>query len=97
MRPIARRIVSGIEDLYLGPNLRLHFDYLEGELGKSEWFVGNEFTAADVQMSFPIEAEAARGDSSRPRPKLAAFLERIHARPAYKRALEKGGPYALLR
>ena len=83
VRPIARRIVSGIEDLYLGPNLRLHFDYLESELGKSEWFVGNEFSAADVQMSFPVEAEAARGDSSRPRPRLAAFLQRIHARPAY--------------
>jgi len=97
IRPIARRIVSGIEDLYLGPNLRLHFDYLEGELGKSEWFVGSEFTAADVQMSFPLEAEAARGESDKPRPRLKAFLERIHARPAYKRALEKGGPYELLR
>ena len=70
---------------------------MEGELAKSEWFVGNEFSAADVQMSFPIEAEAARGDSSKPRPKLKAFLERIHARPAYKRALERGGPSELLR
>ena len=97
IRPIARRIVSGIEDLYLGPNLRLQFDDLEGELAQSEWFVDNEFSAADVQMSFPIEAEAARGDSSKPRPKLKAFLDRIHARPAYKCALERGGPYELLR
>jgi glutathione S-transferase len=97
VRPIARRIVSGIEDLYLGPNLRLQLDYVEGELGKSEWLAGNEITAADVQMSFPIEAATARGDTDRPRPNMAAFLARIHARPAYKRALERGGPYELLR
>ena len=97
VRPVARRIVSGIEDLYLGPNLRLQLDYVEAELAKSEWLAGNEITAADVQMSFPIEAAAARGDTDRPRPKMAAFLQRVHARPAYKRALEKGGPYELLR
>ena len=97
IRPIARRIVSGIEDLYLGPNLRLQFDYLEGELAKSEWFVGNEFSAADVQMSFPIEAAQARGRLGTSHPRLAAFLEKIHARPAYQRALAKGGPYELLR
>ena len=97
IRPIARRIVSGIENLYLGPNLRLQLDYVEAELGKSEWLAGGEITAVDVQMSFPIEAAAARGDTDKPRPKMKAFLERIHARPAYKRALEKGGPYELLR
>jgi glutathione S-transferase len=97
VRPIARRIVKGIEDLYLGPNLRLQLDYVESELGKNEWLAGKELTAADVQMSFPIDAAAARGDSDKPRPNLKAFLERVHARPAYKRALEKGGPYALLR
>ena len=97
VRPIARRIVSGIEDLYLGPNLRLQLDYVEGELAKSDWLAGSEITAADVQMSFPLEAAAARGDGDKPRPKTAAFLERIHARPAYQRALEKGGPYELLR
>jgi glutathione S-transferase len=97
VRPVARRIVGGIEDFYLGPNLRLHLDYLETELGKHAWFAGEEITAADVQMSFPLEAAAARGDSERVRPKIAAFLERVHARPAYRRALEKGGPYELLR
>ena len=97
VRPIARRIVSGIEDLYLGPNLRLQLDYVESELSKSEWLAGKDITAADVQMSFPIEAAAARGDTDKPRPFLKAFLGRVHARPAYKRALEKGGPYELLR
>ncbi|HXQ21213.1 MAG TPA: glutathione binding-like protein, partial [Candidatus Acidoferrales bacterium] len=67
------------------------------ELGKSTWFAGDELTAADIQMSFPLEAAAARAGLDATRPKLTAFLERIHARPAYKRALEKGGPYELLR
>ena len=68
-------------------------DYWEGELAKSEWFAGNEFTGADIQMSFPLEAAAARGGLEQGHPKAMAFLERIHARPAYARALEKGGPY----
>ena len=71
--------------------------FWEGELSKSEWFTGNEFTAADIQMSFPLEAAAARGGLEVGHPKSMAFLERIHARPAYNRALEKGGPYELLR
>jgi glutathione S-transferase len=70
---------------------------VESELGKNEWLVGKDLTAADVQLSFPIEAAAARGDTDKPRPNLKAFLARAHARPAYKRALEKGGPYELLR
>ncbi len=68
-------------------------DYWEAELGKSAWFAGNEFTAADIQMSFPLEAAQARGGLELGHPKAMAFLERIHARPAYSRALEKGGPY----
>ena len=63
--------------------------------GKSEWFAGNEFSAADIQMSFPLEAAAARGGLEQGHPKAMAFLDRIHARPAYKRALEKGGPYTV--
>ena len=74
----------------------LHLDYMEGELGKSTWFAGDEFTAADIQMSFPLEAAASRGGLDASRPRLMAFLDRIHARPAYQRALERGGPYELL-
>ena len=67
---------------------------MEAELTAHAWFAGEEFTAADVQMSFPLEAAAARAGLDAGRPKLWAFLERIHAREAYKRALERGGPYA---
>ncbi|HEV8027433.1 MAG TPA: glutathione S-transferase [Stellaceae bacterium] len=97
LRPLIRRIAQRTQASFVDPQLKLHLDYLEGELGKSEWFAGNSFTAADIQMSFPLEAAAARGGLDASRPKLMAFLERIHARPAYKRALERGGAYALLR
>jgi glutathione S-transferase len=69
---------------------------MDAELRKSTWFAGSEITAADVMMSFPIEAAAARTDLKSEYPKLRAFLDRIQARPAYKKALERGGPYALM-
>jgi glutathione S-transferase len=97
VKPIAKAIAAKVKGSYILPQIGQHLDYLEGELGKSEWFAGAEFSAADVQMSFPLEAAAARGGLARSRPKLMAFLERIHVRPAYQRALEKGGPYELLR
>ncbi|HSW12020.1 MAG TPA: glutathione S-transferase [Solimonas sp.] len=96
IRPIANAIVRGVNGKFLGPNLALHLDYIESELGRTGWFAGNEFSAADIQMSFPAEAAAARGGPGASRPNLSAFLQRIHARPAYQRALQKGGPYELL-
>ena len=96
-RPIARSIAAGAMKSFIGPQIALHLDYCEGELRKTAWFAGGEFTAADVQMSFSLEAAAARGALGADRPKLAAFVERIHARPAYRRALERGGTYELLR
>lgn len=65
-------------------------------LNNSEWFAGPAFTAADIQMSFAVEAAAQRAGLDATRPKLMAFLKRIHARPAYRRALERGGPYAFV-
>lgn len=97
VRPVARGIAGRAKSAFIGPQIALHLDYVEGELGKSPWFAGNELTAADIQMSFPLEAAAARGDALTGRPRIAAFLERIHTRPAYRRALERGGPYELLR
>jgi glutathione S-transferase len=85
----ARRYVDG--------QIKLHLDYLEKELGPGPWFVGSEFSAADVMMSFPLEAAASRGGLNASRPNLMSFLARIHARPAYQRALTRGGPYAFAR
>jgi glutathione S-transferase len=97
VRPFVRRIADGVRTTFVEPQIKIHLDYIEGELSKSTWFAGEDFTAADIQMSFPAEGAAARGGLDATRPKLLAFLERIHARPAYKRALERGGPYELLR
>jgi len=97
IRPIARAIARRAKSSFIEPQIRLHLDFLEQELGRAAWFAGGDFTAADIQMSFPVEAAAARGGLDSTRPKLMAYLGRIHARPAYQRALEKGGPYELLR
>ena len=93
-RPIARSICAKVLARMVEPNLRRQLDFMEAELGKSEWFAGVEFSAADIQMSFPVEASAQRAGLDASRPKLMAFLKRIHARPAYRRALERGGPYS---
>ncbi|WP_077000219.1 glutathione S-transferase [Variovorax sp. KK3] len=95
-RPVAKSIASKAKSAFVMPNIRGHMDFMEGELGKSEWFAGADFSGADIQMSFPVEAARARGGLDAKRPKLMAYLERIHARPAYRRALERGGPYGLL-
>ena len=95
-KPIARAIAGKARSSFITPNITTHLDFMEGELGKSRWFAGEDFTGADIQMSFPIEAAQARGGLDASRPKLMAYLDRIHARPAYKRALERGGPYGLL-
>lgn len=71
-----------------------HLDWLETELSSRDWFAGDEFTAADIMMSFPLEASRQRGGLGPGRPNLIDWLERIHARPAYAAALAKGGPYA---
>jgi len=70
-----------------------HLDWLETELASRDWFAGDEFTAADIMMSFPLEASRARGGLDASRPHLTDWLERIHARPAYAAALAQGGPY----
>jgi glutathione S-transferase len=95
VRPVAKAISTQVKGMLVTPNLKRHFDYLEAELTEhGPWFAGRSFTAADVQMSFGIEAADARG-LLKSRPKLADWLRRIHDRPAYQRALEQGGPYDL--
>ena len=96
VKPIAKAISGKAKSSFILPNIKTHLDFMEGELGKSRWFAGENFSGADIQMSFPIEAAQARGGLNASRPNLMAYLERIHLRPAYKRALERGGPYALL-
>jgi glutathione S-transferase len=76
------------------PMINVHLDYVEGELSQRPWFAGSEITAADIMMSFPLEAAATRANARQGRKNLAAWLDRIHARPGYQTALKQGGPYA---
>ena len=78
---------------FVKSQLKLHLDFLENELSGKPWFLGERFSAADVMLSFPLEAARDRAGLDQTRPKLMDILARIHARPAYKRALEKGGAY----
>ena len=95
LKPVVRGIADKVLKMFVDPQLKLHVDYMETELGKHTWFASDEFTAADVQMSFPLEAAASRAEGVAGLPNITGFLSRIHARPAYQRALERGGPYAL--
>ncbi len=92
-KPVARGIANKALSGFVDPQIKLHMDYLDAELGRHPWFAGDRFTAADIQMSFPVEAGAVRGAGNRPN--VAAFLERCHARPAYQRALQRGGPFSV--
>jgi glutathione S-transferase len=97
LKPLVRRIAARAQAGYVGPQLKLHMDFWESELGRSTWFAGDQFSAADIMMSYPVEMAAARAKALDGRPKLAAFLERVRARPAYQRALEVGGKFDAVR
>ncbi len=94
VKPIARGISAQVLKSFVMPNIERQLDFMESELAQRPWFAGAEFSAADIQMSFPLEASAQRAGLDARRPKLHDWLRRIHARPAYKKALERGGPYS---
>lgn len=94
-KPITASVGKRLLATLVEPQLKTHLDFWERELGRTGWFAGDAFTAADIMMSFPAEAAAARlGLGGRAH--IAEWLQKIRARPAYARALEKGGPYDLL-
>lgn len=101
MPPLFTKLVLGRVPLFgktaqkkFQPMIDVHLDYVEGELSDRPWFAGEDFTAADIMMSFPLEAARSRAGLDQSRPHIIDWLERIHARPAYGAALAKGGPYA---
>ena len=95
IKPIVKGIADKVTTSFIAPNIKSQLDFMEDALAKQPWFAGKEFSAADIQMSFPLEAAAARAGLDESRPKLTAWLKRIHARAAYRRALEAGGPYSM--
>ncbi len=94
IRPVARLISDNVQKSFLRPNIAAQLALMETELARTSFFAGNEFSAADVMMSFPVEAGANRGGGLGDHPKLKAWLAAIHARPAYQAALQRGGAYA---
>ena len=90
-RPIARGIADKALDTAVRPQLKLHLDHVEQALTRSAWFAGDRFTAADIQMSYPLEAASHRALSAE-RPRTVDFLERIRARAPHQRAIERIGP-----
>ncbi|HEY5776915.1 MAG TPA: glutathione S-transferase [Xanthomonadales bacterium] len=93
LKPVARKIAEKTRAAYSGPNTKLNLDYLESTLQNSAWFCGAEMSGADIMMSFPVETAATRTNLTINYPALEEFRQRIRKRPAYERALEKGGPY----
>jgi glutathione S-transferase len=93
VRPIANGIAKKVRARLITPQIASHTAYWEAELAKSGWFAGEAFSAADIMMSFPLEAAASRAGFP-DKPSCRAFVERIHARPAYRAALDRGGSYA---
>jgi len=95
VKPVARGITGKVRGGYLDANVQRNLDFMEASLTGSDWFVGDRLSGADIQMSFAVECAEARADLSAGYPALNAFLKRIRARPAWKAALEKGGPYQI--
>ena len=93
VKPIAKGIAKKVMSSYVSPNIRAMLDYVENHLGEFEWFTGDALTGADIQMSFPLEACVMSGVADEKYPNIKAYVKRIHAREAYQRGLEVGGPY----
>lgn len=93
IRPIAAGIAGQVDKAFTNPQIRTHFQYVDTYLAEHEWFAGDTISAADIQMSFPLEATIARGTIGPDHGHIAAYVERFQSRPAYQRALQAGGDY----
>ena len=92
VRPIARALCGKVQQKLIHPNVQTALAFMEVHLGQHPWFSGEHLTMADFQMSFAVEAALARGGNQAAWPHLVAYRQRMQARPAYQRALDKGGP-----
>ena len=95
VRPIARLICSGVQAKLIDPNLDTALAFIEQHLSQHTWFAGEHLTMADFQMSFAVEAALSRSKNAGTYPKLQAYADRLRARPAYQRAVQKGGPIVM--
>ena len=95
IKPVAKGIARKAKESFILPQIRTHLDFIEAELAQGPWFAGREFSLADIQMSFPLEAAMARAGSAGQWPRIEDFLRRIHERPAYQRAVQRGGAFSI--
>jgi glutathione S-transferase len=96
VKPVAKGIAGKVRANYLEPNVKRNLDFMNTTLGKATWFCGNNLTAADIQMSFAVEAAEVRTDLKANYPNLQRYLQQMRALPTYQHALQMGGPYSLL-
>lgn len=90
IKPIARGIADKVDDTYTRPELAKHWAFVEAHLAEHPWFAGDELTGADMQMLYPVFAALGRGGMGGPA--LKDWMARVQERPAYQRAVERGGP-----
>lgn len=93
LRPVLRGLSRAVKGKFAQPEIDRHLDFLEAELARSTWFAGEELTGADILLSFPVQIAAAHAGLDARRPRLMAFRERVAARPAWQRAITRGGAY----
>ncbi len=93
-RTLGKVLGQGVQKGYLNKQIETHARYIEAELGSQPWFTGESPSMADIQMSFPVFALLARGGVDH-LPNLQAWKKRVEMRPAWLRAIEKGGPFEM--
>ena len=93
VKPIAKAIANKVLSEFVNPNILCLLDFIEASLEGKKWFLGDQLSGADIQMSFPLETSLARGLIDDHYPCIKSYVERIHQQPAYQAALLKGGKY----
>ncbi|MGM0557808.1 MAG: glutathione S-transferase family protein [Myxococcota bacterium] len=94
-RPLVGAIARQVKGEFVNPRIKEHMDFWEETLAERDYFAGEAFTAADIQMSFVLQASLVRGGSKASYPHIAALVDTLEARPAYQRAIERGGEFSL--
>ena len=93
VKPITKAVADKVLTEYVNPNINRLLDFIEASLKGKNWFLGNQLSGADIQMSFPLETSLARGLVNEHYTCIQSYVERIHEQPGYQAALKKGGKY----
>ena len=93
VKPITKAVADKVLSEFVNPNIQRLLDFIEASLEGKKWFLGDQLSGADIQMSFPLETSVARGFIDEHYPYIQSYVKRIHQLPAYQAALEKGGKY----